>query len=172
MPKEKKLHRNMLNFLRPQLYIQISSDRVVVKNVRSGASVADVPDIAISVDVKPTVLAVGSQARLAAASQNARVINPFAHPRSMVSDFTCAELVLKTLVRQVHGQSILAIAPAVVIHPLGSPDGGFTQVEFRAFREMGHSVGASEVFVWTGRVLTDAEVALRSFPLAEGQLGE
>lgn len=96
----------MLNFLRPPLYIQMPPDPVTVKNVRSGASVADVPDVAISVGAKPT------------------------------------ELSLKTLVRQVHGQSILAIAPAVSIHPLGSPAGGFTQVEIRAFREMGHSVGA------------------------------
>lgn len=162
----------MLTFLASTIHIQISPERVTVTNVKSGASVSDVPDIAISVGETSKVLAIGSQARVAAAVQGARVVRPFAHPRSMASDFTHADLLLKALVRQVRGRSLLALAPTVVIHPLGSPAGGFTQVEIRAFREMGHSVGASQVFVWTGRVLTDAEVLSHSFPLAEGQLDE
>ncbi|MDP2015617.1 rod shape-determining protein [Hydrogenophaga sp.] len=162
----------MLNFLRPTLYIQISPECVTVKNVKSGISIAEVPEMAINTGDKPTILAVGSLARLAAAAQGAQVINPFAHPRTMVSDFTTAELLLKSLVRQVMGRSPLMFAPTVVIHPLGSPAGGFTQVEYRAFREMALGAGGSQAFVWTGRVLTDAEVSSRSFPIADGQLGE
>jgi rod shape-determining protein MreB len=162
----------MLNFLRPHLYIQISPDRVTVKNVKSGLSISEVPEMAISTVNKPMILAVGSQARLAVSTQSAQLINPFAHPRTLVSDFTSAAHLLKTLVRQVLGKSPLMFAPVVVIHPLGSPAGGFTQVENRAFHEMALSAGGSEAFIWTGRVLTDAEVALRAFPLAEGRSGK
>lgn len=162
----------MLTFLKPTLNIQISPERVTVKNVKSGVSISEVPEMAISSGNKPTIMAVGGQARLAAAAQAAKLINPFAHPRSLVSDFTYAQLLLKYLVRHLLGSSILALAPKVVVHPLGAPAGGFTQVEIRAFLEMGHGVGASKVFVWTGRVLNDAEVASHAFPLTEGHLSE
>ena len=60
------------------------------------------------------------------------------------------------------------LAPVVVIHPLGKPAGGFTQVENRAFREMAIGAGASEVTVWNGRNLTDQEVLSKRFPSGEG----
>jgi rod shape-determining protein MreB len=50
------------------------------------------------------------------------------------------------------------LTPRVVIHPLGNPAGGFTQIERRAFREMALGAGASIVHVWTGRPLTDQEL--------------
>lgn len=166
----------MLSLFKPSLYIQISPERVTVVNVKSGASISEVPELAITTHSgKRVILAVGSQARLAAASasQSAMWINPFAHPRTLMGDFTTGQQLLKMLVRQVLGNSALPLlAPTVVIHPLGSPAGGFTEVETRAFREMALGAGASQVFVWTGRVLTHEEVASRAFPLAEGALRE
>lgn len=167
---------HMLSLFKPSLYIQISPERVTVVNVKSGASISEVPELAITTNGgKRVILAVGSQARLAAASasQSATWINPFGHPRTLVGDFTTGQQVLKMLVRQVLGSSSLpSLAPTVVIHPLGSPAGGFTEVETRAFREMALGTGASQVFVWTGRVLTNDEVASRAFPLTEGALRE
>lgn len=140
-----------------------------MKNVKSGVSIAEVPELAISLPPKPKILAVGSQARVAAASQPAQIVNPFAHPRSLVSDFTVAEQLVKHQLRRVMGNSLLSVAPCVVIHPLGSPAGGFTQIERRAFREMALGAGASEVFVWTGRPLTDQEVLSRQPPKSGGE---
>jgi rod shape-determining protein MreB len=159
----------MFSALKTTIYIQVSPDRLVVKNVKSGESIAEVPELAISPPPKPKILAVGPQARVVAASQPAQVFNPFAHPRSLVSDFTVAEQLIKHQLRRITGSSLLSVAPCVVMHPLGSPAGGFTQVERRAFREMALGAGASEVFVWTGRPLTDQEVLSRQPPTTGGE---
>lgn len=159
----------MFSILKPVVYIQISSDRLTLKNLKTGEFVSEVPELAISAPPKPKILAVGSQARVAAASQPAEVVNPFAHPRSLVSDFTVAEQLIKHQLWRVVGNSLISIAPCVVMHPLGSPAGGFTQVERRAFREMALGAGASEVFVWTGRPLTDQEGLSRQSPQSGGE---
>jgi rod shape-determining protein MreB len=159
----------MLSSLVPVLYIQIAPDRITIRNPKTGVIVSEVPEMAIGTASKEKILAVGPQARAAAARQGAQLVNPFAHPRSLVSDFTVAEQLLKHYVRQVQGRSLLAISPIIVIHPLGNPEGGFTQVERRAFSEMARGAGASQVIVWTGRPLTDQEVLTRQFPAGEGQ---
>lgn len=149
----------MLSFLKPTIYIQISPERLTLKNIKTGATISEVPEIAISATPKRVILAAGVQARLAAASSSeCEVVNPFAHPRTMVSDFASAEQLIKYQLRRVLGQSFLAIAPRVVIHPLGDPAGGFTEVELRAFREMAMGAGASDVQVCTGKPLADHEV--------------
>ena len=158
----------MLSSLVPVLYIQIAPDRITIRNPKTGVTVSEVPEMAISAPPKEKVLAAGPQARAVAASQGARLVNPFAHPRSMVSDFTAAEQLLKHYVRQAQGRSLLAISPIIVIHPLGDPEGGFMQVERRAFSEMARGAGASQAFVWTGRPLTDQEVLTRQFPQGDG----
>ena len=158
----------MLSFLKPVIYVQISAELLTVKHVRSGRVISEVPEVAISAPPKPNVLGVGSQARVVAAGTDARVVNPFGHPRSLVSDFTVAQQLLKEVVRRLNGDAFFTFAPFIVIHPLGSPAGGFTQVENRAFHEMALGAGASEVKVWNGRLLTDQEVLLRQFPAAAG----
>jgi rod shape-determining protein MreB and related proteins len=154
----------MLSALLPIVYITVSPEHVALKNLKTGASIAEVPELAISAPPKSRILAVGSHARAVAAASSAQVVNPFAHPRGLVSDFTVAEQLLKHQLRRVVGNSLLSLAPHVVIHPLGSPAGGFTQVERRAFREMAFGAGASRVHVWTGRPLTDQEVLCGQAP--------
>ena len=91
------------------------------------------------------------------------IVNPFGHPRSIVSDFTVGEQLLKLVFRQILGKSWLAGAPNVVMHPLEEPAGGLTQVEYRALYEMALGAGAGWATVWQGRSLTDQEVLSRSF---------
>jgi len=158
----------MLSSLKPIIYIQISPELLTLKNVKTGASIAEVPEMAIN--AKPEkILAVGSQARLAAAAQPAELVNPFAHPRTLASDFTVAEQLIKHQMRRLLGNSLLSISPRVVIHPLGSPTGGFTQVERRAFLEMAVGAGASEAHVWSGRPLTDQELLSGKPPSSGGE---
>jgi len=159
----------MLSALQPVVYVQISPERLTLKNLKTGEILSEIPELAISMRPKPKILAVGPGARVAAASQQAEVLNPFAHPRSLVSDFTVAEQLLRHQLRRVLGKPLLRFAPCVVMHPLGSPAGGFTQVERRAFREMALGAGASEVFVWSGRPLTDREVLARQPPASGGE---
>jgi rod shape-determining protein MreB and related proteins len=154
----------MLRSFTSLLYVRVSPERLVVTDVKSGESVSEVPEIAVGGEPK-RVLGSGAAARLAAAHVGGTVINPFAHPRSLVSDFTSAEQLIKSFVHRVNGKSWWVPSPRIVIHPLGDPDGGFTQVERRAFREMALGAGASEVVVWTGRELTNQEVSDGTFPV-------
>jgi rod shape-determining protein MreB len=114
--------------------------------------------MAISEGPRKKILGVGAEARAAGLGAPSIIVNPFAHPRSLVSDFTCAEQLLKAFVRRLQKRSLFAFPPVVVMHPLGEPDGGFTQVEIRAFREMAVGAGASKVFIRFGRELTDQDL--------------
>lgn len=152
----------LLSALLPLLYIKISPERLTVRNVKTGAQLSEVPELAISKgSAKCVVLGFGANARAAAASaaaQAAEIINPFAHPRSLVSDFTTGQVLLRAFVRQARGTALFSPAPRLVLHPLGSPAGGFTQVERRALREMALGAGASDVRLWIGPELSDQEV--------------
>lgn len=155
----------IFDFFRPIIYIQISPERLSVRNVKSGEEISEVPEVALSAPPKIRVLGVGAQARRLPLDGLGQVVNPFSHPRSMVSDFTVAEQLIKEFLRRLQGKSILAIAPLAVMHPLGDPSGGFTQVEDRAFREMALGAGASEVIIWHGPSLTDQQILAREFPV-------
>ena len=145
----------MFDAARPLLYITLAPECLTIRNLRSGLVIAEVPELAVSRSPTPEILGVGSKARQAAAAQ---VINPFDHPRSLVADFTAAEQVLRLLVRQATWHSFFAMAPIIFIHPLGEPEGGFTQLEYRAFREMALGAGASRVYLLEGKLLTDREI--------------
>jgi len=144
------------------VYVQISPDRLMVRNVMTGETISEVPEMAIGGEPK-AALAFGSQARLAAARPGVTLVNPFAHPRTLVSDFTVAELLLRYFVRRVVGHRLLTPSPVIVMHPLGDPEGGFTQIEFRAIRELGLGAGASQVVLWRGDNLTDEQIRSKKF---------
>ncbi len=158
----------MLSALTPLLYIQISPERLTIRKPKSGQTRSEVPELAIGLPPERRVIAVGAQARPAAAAQSAELVNPFAHPRSLISDFTMAEQLLRHQLKAMHRPSWLAASPHIVIHPLGEPQGGFTQVELRALRELARAVGAAKVNVWTGRALTDEELLARRAPAGGG----
>jgi rod shape-determining protein MreB len=92
------------------------------------------------------------------------VLNPFSHPRSLMSDFVMGEQLLKALVKKLPKSHAFAASPRVLFHLQGDPAGGFTQVEIRAFREMALGAGASEVTLWQGQDLTDGQVLSRDYP--------
>lgn len=164
----------LLASLQPLLCIQLTPERVIVRNLRTGTTLNEVAELALGAPGrKPAVLGVGAQARAAAAAiPGTRLIRPFAHPRTLVSDFLSAELLLQTMLKQALGKGLLAVSPSVVMHPMGSPEGGFTAVELRAFRELALGAGAARVQVWTGRPLTDDELRSGRFPAEGGQLAE
>jgi rod shape-determining protein MreB len=155
----------LLDFFSHPLYLRLSPDRLTIRNVRTGAFVSEVPEIAILRGAKkPQVLGVGAEAALHRATPSVEVLNPFSHPRTMVGDFNASEQVVKAFIRKLAGSSWFALAPRIVFHPLGDPAGGFTQVEIRAFREMALSAGASDVLMWQGPELTDEQVSSSRLP--------
>lgn len=153
----------MLSAFKPTIYIQVSPERLTVRNAKTGETISELPEVAIAQGAKPKIVGVGAEAR-SRQSLSVEVVNPFAHPRSLVSDFTVGEQLLKAFLRRLRTNSIFAPAPRVVLHPQGDPAGGFTQIEIRAFHEMALGAGASEAVVWQGRSLTDQELLARDFP--------
>lgn len=154
----------MFDYFKQIIYVQVSPSLLTVRNPKTGVSVSEVPEVAIAHSPKPSILCVGKDARIHRAEASVQIINPFAHPRSMASDFTIGEQTLKAFVRRTVGNSIFTPAPKIVMHLLGDPTGGFTQVEIRAFREMALGAGASEVSMWRGRTLSDQELLSGQFP--------
>jgi rod shape-determining protein MreB len=156
----------MSTFFKQVVYVQLAPNKLTVRNPKSGKSVSDVPELAVRPDAKGkrVVAAVGSGARQLEGTPGTEVLNPFAHPRSLLSDFSIAEKVLQYFVREALPASFLRPAPAIVMHPLVDPEGGFTQIELRAMRELAMGVGASRVTIWLGRPLSDQELLSGTFP--------
>lgn len=155
----------MLSSLIPTVYIQVSPQLLTVRNVRTGATVSEVPEVLLGAPPKQALLAAGAQARRSGSA----VINPFAHPRSLASDFTAGEQLMKAFLTRVAKRSLLATSPRVVLHLPSDPAGGYTQIEVRAFREMALGAGAMKVTIWQGRALTDRELIEGRFP-ADGKI--
>ena len=153
------------SFFGSTLYIQLSPDRLEIRDPKSGKTFAEPPEVAITRVPKFKIVGIGAQARIHASDPLVEVINPFAHPRSLVSDFTVGEQLLKASIARVKPVSLLSVSPHIIMHLLGSPAGGFTQVEIRAFHEMALRAGARSVTVWQGRLLTDQELMSGSFPV-------
>lgn len=149
----------MFSAFSPILYVKVSPERLTVRNVKTGAEFAEVPEVAIgNAGKKAVILAVGAAARVAAATSQAKLVNPVSHPRTLMGDFTIGQQLLNALLRRLDGSAWLTFAPRIVMHPLGTPEGDFTQVERRAFREMALGAGVSDVVLWVGRELSDQEV--------------
>jgi rod shape-determining protein MreB len=102
----------MFDALKPLLYIRLSPVRLTVRNVKTGEFISEPPEIAISRGPKEKILGVGSEAALHKSSKSAHVINPFAHPRSMMSDFTAGQEVVKAFVRKLRKSGPLRRRPA------------------------------------------------------------
>ncbi len=154
----------MLGFFQPCLYIRLSSTCLTVRDPRAKLEVSEVPEIALASVPRRSVMAVGAAARASMGSPGVTVTNPFAHPRSLLSDFTLADLVLKGFISKVWRRAMFKPFPVMVLHPLGAFDGGLTQIEIRAMRELARGAGASQVVFWLGPELTDEEVISRNFP--------
>jgi rod shape-determining protein MreB len=160
----------VFGLLRATVYVKLHPDQLALRHVESGRTLLEPPLVAVSKDGKQKVLGVGSAATTAAASQPALVVNPFKHPRTLISDFAVAEALLKGMMRKLFAGSLFAPAPLVILHPRIEPEGGFTQIEVRALHELAIGAGASKVIVWTGRELTDEEARSRAFPSSEGEV--
>lgn len=83
---------------------------------------------------------------------------PFSHERMLVGNFTSASDTLKQGLKKLFEGSLFQPSPTIVIQPLEKLEGGVTEIEERALKELALSAGARHALVWTGAELTDAEV--------------
>lgn len=157
----------MFNSLFPVFYLRISPQQISIRNVRTGDSFTDTPDVAIQQGAQKTILAVGAATGQARLQPDVEVHNPFAHPRSLLSDFTLGlqlvKLVFKKILLRQPWRHLLP-APRVLLHLQGMDEGGYTQVEIRGMREMILGAGASDVILWQGAELSDAQILSRNYP--------
>jgi len=142
--------------------------------VEENRTIEDKPLVALAPGPKGKriVVAVGSEAQAAFLKGDGSVTihNGFDHPRSCVCDFDIAEAALRYFIRRVASRAKL-IRPIIIVHPLEKIEGGLTQVECRALRELAESAGARKAYVWTGRVLDFQELTSLQFPQSGGKLG-
>jgi rod shape-determining protein MreB len=82
----------------------------------------------------------------------------FTTTRLLVGQFQEAESLLKKAMRGMGGAGLLKASPVVVIHPMEMVEGGLSEVEERAYRELAMGAGARKVFVHVGAPLADSEV--------------
>ncbi len=88
----------------------------------------------------------------------ARPTQAFSSERLLVGDFVVAEALLKSTISKLASSSLFAVSPVVVIHPMELLEGGLSQVEERAIRELAAGAGARKVVVWVGKRLSDEDV--------------
>jgi len=148
----------------PRIYVQFDPTRLTARHVQSGRVLEEAPVVAVAQDAARP-LGVGATARAQAGTPGVRLVNPFAHPRSLLSDFTLAEVVLKDLLGRLLPGAWWRPAPWVLLHPPSNPVGGYTQIEVRAMLELAHGAGAARGKVWHGRPLSDEEILAGRFPV-------
>ena len=146
-------------------YICFSPDLVRAKSSKSKTSFETTPFVAIR---QGKVLAIGPEAekmRSGPDDDTIQIINPFNHPRLLISDFNAAMEVFRFAIRKTAKKKML-IRPQVIVHPLPADRlaGGIADLEIRLLREMGMAVGGREVHIWLGRELTDEEIEYLDFP--------
>jgi rod shape-determining protein MreB len=138
------------------LYVQLSSGNLKVVDVRSGLEFSEPPFIAIEKGNpgKSVVKAIGFEAQALKGAVGLEVENPFLHPRQLIANFQKAEKILRHAVRVACGKKLFSPSPKVVLQPLEKLEGGLTEVEIRAFRELCLGAGAREVVLYIGSPLS------------------
>ncbi len=153
----------MFSFLNQILYIQVSPELLTVRNPKTGAFISEIPEVAIAQQPKPKIVGVGKEARSHLFSPSVIILNPFASPRSLVSDFAVGVQLMKAFMRRILDNSFLATAPKIVLHLQGEFEGDLSQTEIRGFKEMLIGAGARQIVIWQGRNLGDQELLSGQF---------
>jgi rod shape-determining protein MreB len=137
------------------LYVQVWEHRLRVSVINSTDVFDEKPLMAIETTAsgKKIITAIGNSAESLSAP-NIEIFNPFSHPRSLIADFQVAEKILQHVFGLLHKGSYIRPSPDVIFHPMEKIEGGLTQIEKRAFREMFLGSGAFETYFHVGPPLT------------------
>lgn len=130
------------------VYVQISADRILLRRVATGASIDDVPRLAV--DLAGQVIAVGRAADEAMQwRSDLRIVNGFSHPRCLIDDMGTAALTLTAFLNAlVHPRRFRRLRPDLVIHPAGMQD--LSGLEAWGLHRIAEIAGARSVRVWIG----------------------
>ncbi len=150
----------MLKMFRSTIYIRLRADEIYLQHVESGNELNLPPDVAIDIrDGKKILVAVGHEVKEAKKLKpSIEVVNGFKHPRTLIADFTIAEITLKYCIRKLMPKSLFAPSPIIIFHPLELDEGGYTQVEMRAFEELCNQAEARKTYIQVGAKLSREEL--------------
>lgn len=134
------------------LYIQVWENRLHISCKTKPDIFDDVPLIALRQLPKGRVVeAVGSAVYKLQHKEDIEIVNPFSHPRQLLSDFHKAEKLLQCIINNEFSNNFFGRpSPRVIVHPMEKLEGGLTVVEVRAFKELCEGAGARDVIVYTG----------------------
>lgn len=144
------------------LYIQISDQRLRVTSPQLANSYESTPCVAIdNSDGKKLIVAVGREAEALRGKPNVEVINPFGHPRLVLSDSTVGEKLLQHAIYKLFEGKLRLSKRVALIHPERELEGGLTPVEHQSLAELCKNAGCGETTVYQGRPLTMDELRAR-----------
>ncbi|MDH5612505.1 MAG: rod shape-determining protein [Gammaproteobacteria bacterium] len=145
--------RNILSNLSAILYVQIWEYRIKVTDIKTLSVFDEKPLIEIKVlkNGKKEVVAFGNAA-------NIKSLNPFSHPRGIISDFIGGEKLLEKIIHKVLSKGLFTPSPSIIMHVMEKNEGGLTVVEIRALREMAAGAGARSVVVYQGPELNVSSI--------------
>ena len=153
----------MLKMFRNTIYIRLRAEKISILHLESGKEVNLIPQVAIEslANGRKKILAVGNDAQDAKSSKsNVEIVNGFKHPRTLIADFTVAEETLKYCLRLITPKGLFVASPVIIFQPLEMAEGGYTQVEMRAFEELCKQTGARTVLIKLGAEFTTDELAI------------
>lgn len=135
-------------------YVQIWERKIKVTDIASKKVFEDKPLIAISNNNgSKQVEAFGNSATLIK-GKNIEVINPFSHERSLLSNFEIGEKLLQIIFKKLSPNRIFVIRPNAVMHPMEKLEGGLTEIEVNALKDLAQGAGARNVTVYQGSELS------------------
>ncbi|AUI88005.1 rod shape-determining protein MreB [Vibrio azureus] len=150
------------------LLVELSESKVAVKTLGGGAQLEYEPYLAVENTGKYNkVKGVGAEAK-SLADEVTVVVNPFSHPRLLISDFYSAEKLIQHGLRSIQKTKFFQPSPRVIMHQLDKLEGGLTHLEDRVLRELAIGSGARDVVVYLGDVLDSSNTTFdeikRSIP--------
>lgn len=152
------------------VYIRIVSDRIIMLSNDGLHWEAD-PEVGITAKGKDQVISIikDGGASYQESVGVSRWVNPFSHPRTIFSDFTVGEKLVKHGLRSMIGGLISASPALAIIHPLEKTEGGLTGIERRALREMALGAGFRQCWVYTGPEIVVRGMTMKNI---ESRLGD
>ena len=140
-------------------YIQIWSDRIKVTDIKTGSFYDENALVSLIKDNKNemTIIEEIGDSVLELSKGNRKIIEPFKHPRVLISDFSAGEKVVQHAFQKIYGHSFLSPTPIAIIQPMEKLEGGLTLIEDKALRELAIGAGAHKVFIHTGSTLSSHE---------------
>jgi len=145
-------------------YVQIWEDRLKVMDSAKNKSFDDSPIVVIQThdSGKKVISGIGKNAAISL-KPNEIAVNPFSHPRALLSDFYVGEKLLQHAFKSISNAKFLRPRPKVIIHPMEKTEGGLTAIEKRAFTELALGAGAVAIKIHVGKTLDITELEFDTF---------